>query len=420
MMNNKEVQQPSKAAPGFFYGYIVVIAVFFILLVGYGLYMVFGVFFEPLITEFGWSRALTSGAFSLSMILSGILGVAMGSLNDKFGSRIVLTACGFFLGLGFVLMSQVNSVWQLYLFAGVIIGIGISGMWVPPVSTVARWFATRRSLMTGIVVAGSGIGGLIEPPLVSRLISAYGWRTTYIILGIVIMLVVILAAQFLRRAPNQMGQLAHAENKEKNPGVELGAQGFSLKEASSTRQFWLVLGIFFCFGYSMFSIVVHIVPHAIGLGISAVNAANILAAMGGMSIIGNFALGYLGDKIGNRQLYIIGFIMMAAVLFWLVPVKEMWMLFLFAIIFGCAYGGMGASESPLIAWLFGLRSHGLIFGVFGLGFTVGASVGPLLTGYIFDLTLNYQAAFWVCGAVSIVGLILSTVLRPPRRQEIKI
>jgi MFS family permease len=166
--------------------------------------------------------------------------------------------------------------------------------------------------------------------------------------------------------------------------------------------------------------VVHIVPHAIDLGISAVNAANILAAMSGMSIIGNFALGYLGDRIGNRQIYIIGFIVMAAVLFWLVPVTEMWMLFLFAIIFGCAHGGMGASESPLVAWLFGLRSHGLIFGVFGLGFTVGASVGPFITGYIFDLTLNYQMAFLVCAAVSIVGLILSAILRPTKRQEIKI
>ncbi len=419
-MNNKEIQQPSKAVPGFFYGYIVVIAIFCIMLVGQGLYTIFGVFFEPLITEFGWSRATTSGAFSLSMILSGIIGVPMGNLNDKLGSRIVLTVCGFLLGLGFLLMSQISSVWQLYLFAGVIIGIGISGMWVPVISTVARWFATRRSLMTGIVVAGAGIGGLIEPPLVSRLISACGWRTAYIILGIIIMLVVILAAQFLKRAPNQMGQLSHAENKEEKPGEGFGAQGFSLKEAVYTRQFWLVLGILFCFGYSLFSVVVHIVPHAIDLGVPAITAANILAAMGGMSIIGDFALGYLGDRIGNRQLFIIGFILMAAVLFLLVPATEIWILFLFAVIFGCAHGGMATSESPLIAWLFGLRSHGLVYGVSNLGFTIGAAVGPFITGYIFDLTLSYQVAFLVCGAVSVVGLILSAVLRPTKKQEIKI
>jgi len=414
-MNEKDAQQSSEAKPGFFYGYVVVIAAFFILLVPWGLYMVFGVFFEPLITEFGWSRAVTSGAFSLSMILSGILGVAMGGLNDRFGPRIVLSFCGVILGLGFFLMSQVNATWQMYLFLGVLIGIGESGIWVPVLSTIARWFTKRRSLMSGIVMAGSGIGGLIEPPLVSRLIADSGWRMAYIVLGIIVLLVMVLAAQFMRN-PKQSSQLPNVENSQKDPAMKFETWGFSLKEAYHTRQFWLAMGMFFCLGYCLFAITVHIVPHAIKLGIPAIAAANILAAMGGMSIIGNFALGNLGDRIGNRQVFAIGFIMMAVVLFWLVPAKEIWMLYLFAIIFGFAQGGMGASESPLVAWLFGLKSHGLIYGVVGLGFTAGAAVGPFLTGYSCDLTFSYQIAFLICGAVAIIGLILSAILRPTKRQ----
>ena len=164
-MVNQEANPRRKKTRPFFYGYFVVIVAFVVMLVGYGLYTIFGVFFNPLINEFGWTRAITSGAFSLSMIVSGVLGVVMGGLNDRFGPRIVLTVCGCFLGIGFLLMSQVHSVWQLYLFYGVIISIGVSGIWVPLLSSVARWFVKRRSLMTGVVIAGTGIGGLIEPPI---------------------------------------------------------------------------------------------------------------------------------------------------------------------------------------------------------------------------------------------------------------
>jgi len=156
------------------------------------------------------------------------------------------------------------------------------------------------------------------------------------------------------------------------------------------------------------------VPHITELGISAASAASVLATAGGMSIIGNFVLGSAADRIGNRQVFIIGFIMMATVLFWLVPAAEAWMLYLFAVVFGFAHGGMGASESPLVAGLFGMSSHGLIFGVVGLGFTLGAAIGPFLAGHFFDITDSYQVAFLVCAAMSIVGLILTALLKPMR------
>jgi len=419
-MVNKEVSQTPEKARGFFYGHFVVIVAFFIMLVGYGLYTVFGVFFDPLINEFDWTRATTSGAFSISMILSGVLGVVMGGLNDRFGPRIVLTVCGCFVGIGFLLMSQVDSVWQLYLFYGVIIGIGISGIWVPLLSSVARWFVKRRSLMTGIVIAGTGIGGLIWPPVVIRLISNYDWRVSYIILGVVILFVVVVASQFMRRDPGQMRQLPYGEGKAKETGLKLEAEGFSLREAALTNQFWLVLIMFFCFGFALFAYMVHIVPHAIELGISPVNASNVLATMGGMTVIGNFVLGNIGDRIGNRQLFIIGFVLWAVLLFCLVRASEMWMLYVIAVVFGFIHGGMGASESPIVARVFGLRSHGLIFGVMGLGFTFGAAAGPYVMGYIFDVTGSYYIAFGVCAAISVIGLILSVILRPTKRLGIKL
>jgi len=373
-------------------------------------YLAFGVFFKPVITEFGWTRALTSGAFSLSMVMQGLLGIVMGGLNDRFGPRRVMTFCGFLLGLGYLLMSQISAVWQLYLFYGVIIGTGMSGSWVPLLSTVARWFVKRRTIMTGIVVTGSGIGGLVGPPVSNWLISTYNWRLSYIILGSAVLVIVVSAAQFLRRDPAKTRQVPYGENEGGEQKLEAGTQGFSLKEAVYTRQFWMASAMLFCFGFCLFSITVHIAPHATDLGISTASAVSILAAMGGLSIAGNVVLGGVGDRIGNRQVFIVGFIIMSAALFWLVPAREMWMLYLFAVAMGFAHGGMGASESPLVAGLFGLKSHGLIFGVIGMGFAIGGAIGSFLSGSIFDATGSYQTAFLVCAGIGIVGLVLAVLL----------
>jgi MFS family permease len=416
IVTSNRVHQPHNKAPRVFYGYIVVASAFIIMLVSWGLFIVFGVFFNPLIDEFGWSRAVTSGAYSFCTIFHGVLGIAMGGLNDRYGPRIVVTFCGFFLGLGYLLMSQVNSVWQLYLFYGFILGIGMSGVWIPLLSSVARWFVGRRSLMTGIVICGLTLGQLIAPPLISRLISAYDWRNSYLILGGVVMVSILLFAQFLRRDPGGTGQLRDGENGEKQQVLISRSSDFSLKEAVHTAQFWITTIIFFCFGYAAFAITVHIVPHAIELGISDISAANVLAVNGGIGVIGNFLLGgIIGDRIGNRKVMIIGFVLMIASLLWLVPARELWLLYLFAIVFGLALGAMGTSESPLIARLFGLSSHGLIYGVIGLGFTAGGAVGPVVTGYIFDLTDSYQLAFLICAAFSVCGLILMAILKPTQK-----
>jgi MFS family permease len=420
-VTDKELYQSRNKAPRFYYGYIVVAASFIILMVSWGLYIVFGVFFNPLLDEFGWTRATTSGAFSLSSILHGMLGIAMGGLTDRFGPRLVVTFCGIFLVVGYLLMSQVNAVWQLYLFYGVIIGIGMSGLWVPLLTSVARWFTGKRSMMTGIVICGLTIGQLVAPPLISRLIAAYDWRMSYVILGGAVLVLVVVAAQFLKRDPGQMEGLSGSENEEKETGAIYDNKDYTLKESIYTTQFWQAIVIFFGFGFTAFSITVHLVPHAIELGISDVTAANLLAINGGIGIIGNFVLGgIIGDRIGNRKVFIIGSILMVASLLWLAPASELWVLYLFAIVFGLALGGMGTSESPLVARLFGLSSHGLIYGVIGLGFTGGGAVGPIVSGYIFDRLGSYQLAFVVCAAFGIICLVLSIILRPTKKLGTKL
>ncbi|GAH50194.1 unnamed protein product, partial [marine sediment metagenome] len=243
---------------------------------------------------------------------------------------------------------------------------------------------------------------------------------SYIIMGSLVLIVVVLVAQLLRRDPSQMGQVPYGENKGGEWGSQSGNEGFPLREAVCTRQFWVIFGMFFCFGFCTLVTMVHIVPHATDLGIPAASAANILATIGGLTIAGRVILGGVADKIGNRLVFIIGFILMSAAFFWLVPATEVWMLYLFAIVFGFAQGGPAASQSPLLARLFGLSSHGLILGVTSLGVTTGAAIGPFLAGYIFDVTGSYQVAYIVCAAVSIVGIILTALLTPPRGVQYKL
>jgi len=398
--------------PRFFYGYIVVAAGLLVMVITTGALYSFGVFFKPVLIEFGWTRAATSGAYSLCILVLGSLSIIMGRLNDRFGPRIVVPVCGFLLGSGYLLMSQISAIWQLYLFYGILAGTGLSGVYVPTISTVARWFVKRRGLMTGIAMSGIGLGTMIMPPIANWLISSYGWRTSYFVIGITVMALTILTAQFLRRDPSQMGQLPYGEGKAEQESLNLAITGFTLQRATRTSQFWMICAMFLCYGVFIQSIIVHIVPHATDLEISAASAASILAIIGGVSVAGRIIMGSVGDRIGNKLTSIVCFITVLAALLWLLAAKELWMLFLFAIVFGFGYGGLASLVSPMVAELFGLSSHGVILGAIFFGMAFGETTGPIITGHIFDTTGNYLPAFLVCIILSIIAILLASFLRP--------
>ena len=401
----------TRSGSGPFYGYIIVIALFITMVFAAGINFAFGVFFEPVRTEFGWTSAMTAGAFSLSMIIQGLMGIVMGGLTDRLGPRIVMTISAVILGIGYYLMSRIDTLWQLYLYYGVIIGVGTSSGYVTPLSTVARWFNVKRNLMTGIVLIGMSLGTLIAPIVSERLIASYDWRLAYVISAIALFVVVLLSAQFLKRDPSTFRQEPDGKAAN-NPIVsKLNSTGFSLKEAIVKRQFWLLAGAELCFGFILFSILIHVVPHASFLGISSVRASVVLAALGFFGIIGRIVLGNAADRIGNKRIYMVGFALLTVALLWLAFADEEWKLYVFSAIFGFSFAGMETSESPMAAWLFGLKAHGLVFGTLIVAFTVGASLGPLLTGYIFDLTGKYQLAFIILAVFGILGLSFTVQLK---------
>jgi len=410
------VQSTESKRPKFFYGYIVVAASFVIQIVAWGIYNAYGVFFNPLLDEFGWSRATISGAASLCQIMTGLGAIVMGNLNDRLGPRMLMTFCGIMAGLGFLLMSQVNSVWQLYLFYGLLVGIGTSGADVVLLSTTARWFIKRRGMMSGIVKIGTGVGIMIVPLVAVWLISAYEWRTTYIIIGITLCICVVSCAQLLRRDPAQMQQYPDGQKTEYNDDAVPIEAGLSLGQAIRTRQFWMLCSAYLVLFFCSMSVMVHIAPHAIDLGFSASFAATVVAIFGGASIAGRLVMGITSDKIGSKRTFLACFIILIIALSELQLAAESWTLSLFAIVYGFSHGGFFALISPAVAEFFGTRSHGLILGIVIFSGTVGGSIGPLVTGHIFDTTASYRAAFILLLSLAIAGFILILSLGSPERK----
>jgi len=400
--------------PRYFYGYNIVASGFGIQAVGIGTFIAFGVFFKPLLNDFGWSRATLSGAQSMALLVAGFLGILAGRLNDRLGPRVVMTVAGFFFGLGLLLMSGLNSVWQLYLFYGVIVGIGLSAIDIVPLSTIARWFIRRRGMMTGIAKVGTGTGQFAIPLVASLLIVAYGWRNSYIIIGAAAMVLLIAIGQLLRRDPARYGLSPDGDKESQAAGSRLAETGLYLHEALRTRQFWTVCLVYLTTMFSLLIIMVHIVVHATDIGISSTIAAGILSAIGAISMTGRFVMGFAVDRIGNRRSMIICLVLLILAFLWLQLARELWMLILFAVVYGFGHGGTFTVISPIIAEYFGVRAHGALYGIVFFSSMVGGAIGPVVAGYIYDTTESYSLAFWLCAAVVALALVLILSLRQIR------
>lgn len=399
----------------YFYGYNIVAASFVIQGVCIGALFAYGIFFKELQNEYGWSRATISGASSLAFLLMGSVGILAGRLNDRIGPKILIAVSGISFGSGYLLMSRLQAPWQLYLFYGGLVGIGLCTHDVVTLSTIARWFVKRRGMMTGIVKVGTGAGQLLVPLIASGLIAAWGWRNACSILGALVLVTMVVFAQLMRRDPQEMGLLpdgvfAHADGD----GAESREEGIRLRDALRMIPFWIMSVTWFALFFCLFTVIVHIVPHARDLGLAPATAAGVLSMIGGVSMVGRFVMGAAVDRIGGKQSLIICFIILVCGLIFLQFATKAWMLYAVAGIYGFAHGGLFTVVSPTMAEMFGTGSHGVLYGLVLFSGSVGGSVGPLLAGRIFDVTGSYRLVFIILVGLAVAGLILVTLLRSPR------
>ena len=348
--------------------------------------------------EFGWGRAETSGPFAIYIVVSGFLTIISGRLSDRFGPRKLVSLGGIVLGLGYLLMSQINALWQLYLFYTLLAAVGISTIYIPLVTLIARWFTRSRALACGIGTSGIPFGIVVIPPIASWIIESFQWRIPLMVIGGVLMVAIALLGQLLKNIPESR---EHSGDR-----IQESGEGMSFKKAVKSRQFWMIGCAFLLYGYFYEVAVVHIVPHATDLGMAAVAAAVVLTLIGVTGTIGRITLGFIGERLGNLKTALISCILMGLCFILLLSGRGIWTLYTFAVLFGYLTS-IGLLLVPILADYFGLKSLGVIAGAVFCLSNVGAAIGPPAAGGIFDITGSYQLAFISC---IIAGLVAGVII----------
>ncbi len=414
-MRNTKENEKSQTHFKLFYGYIIVGVSVLILIIMHGIGSSFGVFFSELQAEFHWSRATISGATSLAFFLLGTFSTVAGRVTDRYGPKVTMAISALVLVTGYLLISRMNMVWQLYIFYGVFIALGNSGGDMSVLPTVARWFVRQRGLMSSIVKCGSGIGIFIMPLIAAWLITSFDWRTAYVVLGITAFVVIIGLSRLLKRDPSDIGLNPYGKDEQNVITGGITDTGLSTREMLITRKFWLLAGSYFLVWYTSQSVMVHIAPHGMDTGLSLAQAAGIISIIGGASILGRLAMGNASDRIGMHKALLVCFGVLTAAVILLQFTGPSWILYVFAPVYGFAHGGFFAIVSPLVADMFGIKSHASNLGMFFFIGMSGGAIGPIITGRIFDATHSYQIAFYILLASVAVGLTLALLVRPSRQ-----
>jgi len=388
---------------------------FLIAVVGLGTRYSFGVFFKSIETEFALTRGATSGVFSIYMLLCCVFAVLGGRALDRYGPKVVVFLMGSFTGLSLLLTSQANSAWQLLVSYGLLLSLGTGAIYAVVNSTASRWFDKKRGFVLGITTSGGGFGAIVMAPFATYLISNFGWRTAFIVMGLIAWLVISSMCLILKKDPGDMGLLpdgVKSEAAQPGPQKKEGkAQltGPSLLQASRTSNFWFLGLVWLLLSLDVHLVFVHIVPYAVDMGNSLMDAAIILALIGGTTIPGRLLVGRASDTIGRKAPAIACALLQVGALLWLMWARELWMLYVFAIAFGFLWGGFGVLTTALIGDVFGMRSIGAIMGMMSAGWALGAASGPAIGGYIFDVSGTYFMAF-AAGAVAILLAALLVAL----------
>ena len=399
------------------YGWIVLAAVVFVMLGASGIRAVFGVFIKPMEAEFGWTRAQLSGAAALSLFVLGAVGPFVGWLADVWGPRRVLLLATVILGAGTVLASFVGQLWQMYASAGVLMAAGAGGLGIATTATIAaRWFVARRGLILGILGGAMSAGQMVVVPLAMALIGLYGWRASFLWLGVgMLVLALPVIALLVRNNPADKGLEpfgAGAVRRAGSPAAPVHERRVPVAEAMGVPSFWLLAVTFFICGYTSNGLVLtHLVPHAAEHGFSEMHAAQALGLMGALNIVGTVASGWICDRFGRKGPLAIYYGLRGVSLVFLLYVWSVPSLHVFAAIFGLNYISTVPPTTTLIANIFGRLSVGTLAGWIFFSHQVGSAIGAWAGGAIFDATGSYAWAFLSAAVLALIASGLSLLIK---------
>ncbi len=402
-----------KARGKLFYGWVVAIAGAIVLLAAGNFHYSFGVLLKPIISKFGWSRGVVSGCVSGRSIVSGVIAPIVGSLSDRYGTRRFILIGIILVGTSYLLSSQISSLWHLYLLLSVLLGTGLGIMYTPLMATATRWFGGKSALANGIVLSGFGMGQILVPPAATYILLQYGWETCFITLGIAALGLGTLAWSFVRNPPQSIVSPPLPESASARTPAN---DDYTLSEASHTLAFRILFLIQLLDALCYLMVAIHIVAAATDVGISPGAAAIILTLSGITNTVGRLAMGGLATKIGNKTVLALCLAMQAPILFLLAGASDLQLFYIIATVYGLVHGGISPIIITLSGSLFGTRSVGGIIGALTLGLTTGVAIGPLLAGYIFDVTGSYSIAFSSAAIATAIAFLLCLLLKPPGKK----
>jgi MFS family permease len=385
----------------------------------------YGAYVVLLQEDFGWSKTLVAGAFALTRVESGILGPLQGWMVDRYGPRAILRVGILIFGTGFILFSRIESLPGFYLtFAMIAVGSSLGGFATVMVSLV-NWFNKHRSKAVALSQLGYSLGGL-SVPIVILCLEAFGWRTTAMLSGIVVLVVGIPLVQVVRHRPSEIGEtmdgtlVVRREDSDDTTQLFDERRDFTAREAMRTSAFWLISVGHASALLTVSAVMVHLVPHLTeGLDYSLANAGLVVALMTSFQLIGQLGGGYLGDRLNKRLICIGCMVAHAAGLLMVAYAANFVMVIAFSILHGLAWGTRGPLMVALRADYFGPSSFGTIMGFSSLIVMLGMSTGPVLAGYLADLYGNYEIGFTALACGAFLGSFCFIAARPPKPPEIR-
>jgi MFS family permease len=407
----------SERPPGIFYGWIVVATAFTVLFIAYGIQFSFGIFMHYISTDTGWDRGSLSLPYSVYVFIYSALGFVTGRLTDRYGPRAVISVGGLLLGCGVMLIGRSYRLWELYLSLGLIAACGMSAAYVPCNATVVRWFTVRRGLALSITSSGASFGMFIFPPIATALIVWQGWRVAYMMLGLTGLAIIVLCSQFIVRDPERLGLSPDGGTKPPDTSTpladELSDGAWTLESARGTRAFWILTTIFSLTWIVVFIPMVHIVPFAMDLGLPQFRAAMTISVIGLAGFAGRLLIGPISDRVGRLICLGVCLVFQAFSFAGFVLSRELILLYFSAALFGLSYGGVTALFPALVGDLFGRLAVGAIVGFIFAVAGAPAAFGPLIAGYIYDLSGSYRIAFELSAILNLCALGLVLLLKRP-------
>jgi sugar phosphate permease len=404
---------------GFFYGWWIVFAsASIVFLCGGTFFYGFGALFNPVIAEFGWSRASISFAFSLRSEVGGIAAPVVGFMVDRVGSRVLMSVGVVIVALGFVLLSRIESLWTFY-GAVIVIAIGMSACAGPVgMVAIAHWFKRRRGRALALMTVGAGTSGIMVLVL-ALLIDQFGWRSALLIMAALQLAVCLPLALSVRSRPEDMGLRPDGDpwdtpEDAANPPAPPALEGFTVAEAVRSPSFWKLSMAIMLTNLGSLAIIVHQIPYLTSqVDVSESFAAATVTAMTLLSLLGRLGLGQLADYMDKRRVLAIALGITALSLLLIATVHEPWQLLYALPVFALGFGGVIPVRPAFQAEYFGMRAFGAIQGLVFTIATLGALFGPVFAGWMYDQTDTYRLAFVILslGSFAAVPLVLS-IRRP--------